>query len=432
MAILSETSLVELDRAVERAFAALGAAGAAWCVLRGEDCLARPRNDIDLLVAPSDLSKATEALARAGFGPLAVRSAHRLFAAYEPADDRWVNLDIVTEFAYGRPPTFRVPAVAACLEGRVEVDGVPLLSLEDRFWSTLLHAVLDRREAPAESRRRLAAMAAQIEPGRGPFAKHLRESLGPDVPERLAMLAGSDDWSELRATMAAAVPRQARKRSRRVGKVRRVLSRAGRKGVSIALLGPDGAGKSTLASGLRESVPLATRCLYMGMQAGASIPGKTWTASAGSANRRRRRLPVRLVRQSQRLFRLARRSALAWMLVHTGHLVIFDRFPYDAEVHWANVSRPGARLRLWLLRHAVLRPDVIVFLDVPGEITYQRKGEHSPELLEQRRERYLSVAARLEHAHVVDGTRPADEVRSTVTSLAWSTYVRKHARRGQR
>lgn len=427
MAIVSDTSLVALDRAVERAFAALDAVGVSWCVLPGEAWAAEPRHDIDhieLLVAPSDLQAAATTLAEAGFGPLPGSSAHRLFVAYEPADDRWVKLDLVSEFAYGEPPMFRVPRVAACLELRTDVEGVPMLALEDRFWSTLLHVVLDRETAPGE---RLAAMAVRVDPSRGPFAAYLRESLGPEIPERLAMLV-SREWSAIPATIAAAVPHATRSKRGRAG--RRLLSRAKSKGISVALLGPDGAGKSTLAAGLRESVPLATRCLYMGMQAGVSVPGKTWTASAETGFRRRRRLPARLVHQSRRLLRLARRSALAWLLVHTGHLVIFDRFPYDAEVHWANVSRSGARLRLWLLRHAVFRPDVVVFLDVPGEVTYQRKGEHSPELLELRRQRYLSVAARLEHAHVIDANLPADDVRAKVTSLVWSTYALKHARRG--
>jgi thymidylate kinase len=428
MAALSDASSIALNPAVKRAFAALDAAGAVWCVLRGEECLAQPRNDIDLLLAPSDLPAAVGALAQVGFAPLPLRSSHRLFAAYEPAEDRWVKLDIVTEFAYGRPPTFRVPAAAACLELRTRSDDAPLLALEDRFWSALLHAVLDRREASAESRRRFAEMAERIDPGHGPFAEHLGELLGPDVPEQLAMLVKRDAWSDVFATAAKAVPRDGRSGRMRSARLRRLLSRAGRKGVSVALLGPDGAGKSTLAAGLGESVPLTTRCLYMGMQAGASVPGKTWTASASTSPRRRRPLPIRIIHQSRRLFRLARRSALAWALVHTGHLVIFDRFSYDAEVHWANVTRPGARLRLWLLRRAVLRPDVVVFLDVPGEVTFQRKGEHSPELLELRRERYLSLAARLERAHVVDATRPANDVRSTVTSLVWSAYARKHAR----
>ena len=430
MATMPDTRLVAMDRAVERAFAALRAAGATWCVLRGETRLSAPRNDVDLLVSPGDLAGATAALAAAGFGPLPVRSAHRLFVAYEPADDRWVKLDLVSELVYGRPPTFRVPAVAACLDLRADVDGVPLLALEDRFWSMLLHIVLDRKE-PAEARRHhLSAIAAQIDPGRGPFAEYLRESLGAEVPARLAAMATRDEWGEVQAAIAASVPRPSGRKGRRAGMLRRLRSRVGRRGVSVALLGPDGAGKSTLAAGLRDTVPLATRCLYMGMQAGASVPGKTWTASPGAhPPARRRRLPVRLARQSQRLLRLARRSALAWVLVHTGHLVIFDRFPYDAEVHWANVSSPGARLRLWLLRHAVLRPDVVVLLDVPGEVTYQRKREHSPALLELRRERYLSIAARLEHVHVIDATRPVEAVRSEATSLVWSAYTRKHARR---
>ena len=38
-----------------------------------------------------------------------------------------------------------------------------------------------------------------------------------------------------------------------------------RKGLTVALLGPDGVGKSTLLAGLAASYPVPVRQIYMGM-----------------------------------------------------------------------------------------------------------------------------------------------------------------------
>jgi thymidylate kinase len=431
MAAPANVSATALDPLLERAFAALDASGAPWCVLRGEDQLERPPHDVDLLVAAGGIRRVASELAAVGFAPLPLRSRHRMFAAYDRAEDRWLVLDVVTELAYGKPPTFRLPVAAEVLERRVRLDGIPLLELEDRFWTELLHVALDREDVPLPASHRLATLAEQIgSSSSGPVAACIAEALGPATAQRLLELAARGDWETLRAFAAAGAASRPVRRPPGAAFVHRLRGRLGRRGVSVALVGPDGAGKSSVAAGIGDETPLRSRRLYMGLQPGASIPGKTWTPPAGAAARRRRRpLPLRLARQWRRLFRLGRRSLAARLALAGGQLVIFDRYAYDAEVHWENADGLGGRLRRWLIRRAVIRPDVVVFLDVPGEITFARKREHSPELLELRRQRYLELAARLGHAHVVDGTQSPDEVRAEVTDLVWSAYARKHGRR---
>jgi len=432
MAAPANVSTTAVDPLLARAFAALDESGAAWCVLRGEDQLERPPHDVDLLVARDAIAAAAAALARVGFAPLPLRSRHRLFAGYGADEDRWLVLDVVTELAYGRPPTLRLPIATAVLERRVRLHDIPLLELEDRFWTELLHVSLDRRDVPLPVGRRLSTLAEQIGgSSSGPVAAAIDSIFGKDARRRMLELAAHGEWDALRAVTVSGTTARPSRRIPGFGLVRRLRGRFGRAGVSVALVGPDGAGKSTVAAGLVEAVPLRARRLYMGLQAGASIPGKTWTPPAGGAapRRRRRPLPLRLVRQWRRLFRLARRSVAASVMLRTGRLVVFDRYAYDAEVHWSNADGLGGRVRRWLIRQAVIKPDVVVFLDVPGEITFARKREHSPELLELRRQRYLELAARLEHAHVVDGTLPPDEVRARVTALVWSAYASKHERR---
>lgn len=73
------------------------------------------------------------------------------------------------------------------------------------------------------------------------------------------------------------------------------------------------------------------------------------------------------------------------------------------------------------------KPDLVVFLDAPGEVLYARKGEHSPSILEQQRQHYLGLQQHLPQMVVVDATNNADQVRRTVTSLIWQWYA-KHLR----
>jgi len=76
---------------------------------------------------------------------------------------------------------------------------------------------------------------------------------------------------------------------------------------------------------------------------------------------------------------------------------------------------------------AAPKPDLVVFLDAPGELLYARKGEHSPEILEQQRQHYLGLREHIPQMVVVDATRDAEQVRRTVTALIWRSYA-KHLR----
>ena len=107
-----------------------------------------------------------------------------------------------------------------------------------------------------------------------------------------------------------------------------------------------------------------------------------------------------------------------------GRLIVFDRYTYDApsELHKKSLK---SRMRNWLLSAIAPKPDLVVFLDAPGEVLYARKGEHSPAILEQQRQHYLGLQAHLPQMVVVDATNNADQVRRSVTSLIWQWYAKQ-------
>ena len=181
------------------------------------------------------------------------------------------------------------------------------------------------------------------------------------------------------------------------------------RGVRAALLGPDGAGKSTLASGLENTVPLPMAQIYMGLTGG-------WL-------RRVDKLRLPGVVRAGRMLVIWGRYLRGFALAASGKLVIFDRYIYDAEVPTPYELGPAARLARWIDGHVCPGPDVTILLDAPGEVMYRRKGEYDAETLEHWRQRFLGVRRRVPDIEVVDTTRPADVVLRDVTARIWRRYA---------
>jgi len=169
--------------------------------------------------------------------------------------------------------------------------------------------------------------------------------------------------------------------------------------MTVALLGPDGVGKSTLVEGLTAASPLPVRTIYMGMWQGAGRPGYTRLDAA--------------VAILLRPLRVWWRVAVAAAHVARGRLVIFDRYTYDALLPITGSLRWLKRPYFWLLAHLAPRPDLVIVLDLPGEVAFARKGEFTPEGLEAVRQRFLALAPRI-GAEVVDAAAPPEQVRAEV------------------
>jgi thymidylate kinase len=68
-------------------------------------------------------------------------------------------------------------------------------------------------------------------------------------------------------------------------------------------------------------------------------------------------------------------------------------------------------------------PGLVVLLDAPGELMFARKGEHTPELLEQRRQAYRSIVGHFPHAVVLDASRPLEEVTRRAVAAVWQRFT---------
>lgn len=208
---------------------------------------------------------------------------------------------------------------------------------------------------------------------------------------------------------------------------------------TIALIGPDGAGKTTITNMLRESEPLRLKHLYMGINVSSSnrvlptsrlvenvkmrmgsrlsqrVPGP---GDADGSNVKRRRGPVwATARLVNHLAEEWYRQLLSWYYQLRGFTVLYDRhFALDFAAAMS-VGQPQTfdkRLHRWFLKHLYPRPDLVIFLDAPGEVLYARKGESTIVELERRRQAYLRQGGALPGFVRVDATQPLPEVYAEV------------------
>ena len=213
---------------------------------------------------------------------------------------------------------------------------------------------------------------------------------------------------------------------------------------SVALIGPDGAGKSSIAREVARRLGSPARYLYMGVNLEESTLTLPTTRLALAIKRARGGGPRmtadwsgvkpglsgrrRILKEAYAAIRLLGwiaeewyRALVARFYQGRGYLVVFDRhFLFDYYASHVQ-RRPGqlmaARLHGQLLRRFYPRPDMVIVLDAPAEVLHARKREQSVETLEQRRRDYLSLSSLVPDFRVVDATRPMEAVATEITEM---------------
>lgn len=399
-----------------------------YCLMRDADQLDEfaKGGELDLLVQGSQLAQLQKLLTRLTFVPLPSwgYGAHHFFIAYHQETDCWFKLDVVTEIAYGQPiSTLPTKLAPLCLSGRRRFGPTFVLSPECELVTLLLHCVLDKKNfAPLRSQR-LQALSRQTL-NQPMLDTLLRAYWSPSMTgAQLIALLDAGNWSALLGERKKVAERLAKRDplgafSRAVGgrllRKLNVWTTARRpQSLTVALLAPDGAGKSTLVEGLQDSFYFPVQAIYMGLY------------QKGKQGRFRFNFPG-----SGFVFRLLTLwSRYLGARYHQSRrrLVIFDRYIYDSLLPTRQRLSWPKRCRRWLLAHACPDPDLVIMLDVPGELLYARKGEHSAEILEQQRQHYLKLKPYLPQMVVINATQDADTVRREAIALIWRGYVRRQA-----
>lgn len=206
-----------------------------------------------------------------------------------------------------------------------------------------------------------------------------------------------------------------------VGDVLWLLRR--QRGLVVALLGADGAGKSTAVACVADAMPIDVDTRYLGARRRAvspTSPAATRRPNSGTSPSWRSyvglvRWTVRTVQQLWSVEWAARR----------GSVVVCDRHPLEAG-RLGDEPRMVKSLKRILVQGLTPAPDLVMLLSAPGEVLYERKGEHSPEYLDRITSTWATLVKQ-RHGVTIDVNRPPEDVCRDIQLEIWRPLL---ARRG--
>jgi len=422
------------------ALRALDNAGIEWCAIGGyHELPARVSTDLDIVVSPADFARA-KAVIRA-ITTLRIVQEKRYaphgraitFGNREATNiSDYAVLDILGEDIYAD--------LGADIFSPQDVLSCRHLAQSD-IWVTApdIEFVIYLAKRIAKS------MALVSEEALGPAQTDVLTSLFREAPyacrERLTELfpephvelishaAERGDWSEVTQQIGD-VRRMMKRRiglrgpfnifMRKIQNMLRLIGRVHRpNGLMIAILGPDGAGKTLLQRNLLVRIgPLFDLHFFHHLRPNFvryddTLPKVTVTDPHGR--------PVRGTVLS--LAQLA-----YWVLIYTfGYwfrlypmlvrqsLLVFDRYHIDlvCDPKRYRYGGPGWVARLVI---AILPgPDIYLVLDAPVEILQARKAEVPLKESDEQRRRYRQLVATRKNCLLIDASRPADDVADLAT-----------------
>ena len=225
---------------------------------------------------------------------------------------------------------------------------------------------------------------------------------------------------------------------------------------TVAMIGPDGVGKTSVSRQLEQSLPMPAKYLYMGVNVDASnvaLPTSRWIhwlrGAIGKAPnmggpldpQRIHQYPAgwfrRRALELKRCLRLMNQLSEEWFrqfVIHRylrrGYVVLLDR-DFFADYYAYDITDSASKRSLtrrihgFVLRRFYRRPDLMICLDADAETMFARKGEGTIELLEQRRRDYMQLDDVVEHFAVVNANHPLDVVTQEVRTKICEFCKRK-------
>src|ERR1035437_6474196 len=410
-----------------RTLSALAEAGLQPCLMRADADIATWQKELDLIVLPSKLQATLRVLRDVGWeigntGFFDPSRRHLLIWS----DYRFLRIDLYSKIVSSGLEYIDAERylTGATLHGDVYVPcaGIWLLHI-------VVNAILEKRCLREDYRPRIANVLQNRDTVRQAVveAKHLGLGYLFEGDPGLNFLFGETQIAGLKAGV-----RKALLKARTANKVRLVwrwaMQTIGKKlalrpGFSIAIIGPDGAGKTTFIStleGILNGNGIETRVVYFGPWNQACLPSTKWLRNLGAD-------PLDIGENSP-----ARRTAAKLLKAHLRrvlpavldrHIVLLDRHAVDLETGYYNQPMQNCGWIRLLLARLSPRPYMMILLDNDAEVIWQRKKEFSLALIESSLRRYRE-AARAYGMIVIKTERPPEQLVGDLINRHWRNFVR--------
>jgi thymidylate kinase len=402
-----------------------------YCVLHSwQDLPDTLESDLDIAVDPDDRHKVTSAFQQLQVEGYALVGAINYFInAYafqfcRPADLRSSKINLVSvDIIFGHQRgAFPMPSAKELTTRRLR-HGAFWIPSPDAEFTYLLARRASKGSATLQHERRLQDLIAQL----GPTEPHrLAAQLLPTrLIETIFDACANGELNETLAQIKTQIRVASFSRNpfrltlQTIREKARLLRRWLRPtGLFIAVLGPDGSGKSTLIQNLIQQIGPSWRATDLFHWR----PMLLWRQVSRRDTTQPHSIPQRnSVASSIRVFaHLLDYWAGYWLAIRpstarTG-LVIFDRYFDDMIVDPKRYRYGGPVWLLRLLRHFVPKPDLTLVLDAPEEIVLSRKQEIAPAEVARQRQLYLECARRNPSARIIDTTGSIEQVSNKAIS----------------
>ncbi|HEY2472371.1 MAG TPA: hypothetical protein VGI45_31580 [Terracidiphilus sp.] len=200
----------------------------------------------------------------------------------------------------------------------------------------------------------------------------------------------------------------------------------------IAIMGADGAGKSAVIQAIRNQFRFAyhkvkcfhlrPKALYRGNDSKSAVtdphgkPPRGWFLSVA------------------KVFFLIADYWLGYLLeiapaMRRSQLIVFDRYLYDLLVDSKRVRYGGPAWLLQFAARVVPHPHLVILLDAPAGVLWERKQEVTFDEVMRQRDGYCKVARMLPYARIINAAQPLPDVIRDVDMEIVDYYERRTAER---
>ena len=213
---------------------------------------------------------------------------------------------------------------------------------------------------------------------------------------------------------------------------------------TIALIGADGSGKTTIAKMLLASPPAKMKYLYMGLNIESSnyaLPTsrliyylkllKYKKKNKNFKDMKFENLSLHnieedrtvdkrgklgaFIRLTNRMAEAWYRQIISWIFQLSGYTVLYDRhYIFDSSTNQSceelKKQRITTKMHRWMINNLLSKPKLVFLLHAPPEVLFERKGEADLEYLKARTESFMKVGRSFKNFIIVDATQPIDNV----------------------